>query len=519
MLWISLIPTKAMGADLAFMVLDHNAYMVHEAVHDLKAGLDSTPGTIDIRVITVNDVLTRPVKTKKTLENTKLILVDVMGLELASFLKNQIDLSSKTIYALRGSVDDAALKDQGFLFDPEVSSYYQHLSIENIINLLRLTAHRHLNKAIPYEPVKKRPQLGLYHPDAPKAMSSGFTKIEDYLEWQKNRPQFDPDRPHIGFFFFSSFLTKGQKQPVDCLIKKLEAQGFNVLPCFGREQSIIKQFLLDKDKKARVDMVLAFSFKFYNGLTPELRNLLNQLDVPVFNAISIYKDTIDQWRSSPVGLDNLEVAWSLAVPEISGLIEPTVLGAKKKKTDKTTGQTVFISRPVVENIDRLIIRLKKWVTLQNKPNPEKKIALMFYNHHQGKQNIGASYLNVFKSIKTIIQALNQNGYTTGTPLTEAQVKALLLTSARNIGSWAPGELDKMTAKGKIIRLPMATYKGWFKTLPKDFRNKVVKQWEEPEKSGMFRILCHGFGSRICLSASGSKSQVREWAFNQPRRRS
>ncbi|MDD9301513.1 MAG: metallophosphoesterase [Desulfobacter sp.] len=41
----------------------------------------------------------------------------------------------------------------------------------------------------------------------------------------------------------------------------------------------------------------------------------------------------------------------------------------------------------------------------------------------------------------------------------------------------------------------------------------------PLKKGMFRILCHGFGSRICLSASGSKSQVREWAFNQPRRRS
>ncbi|MDD9303837.1 MAG: hypothetical protein HUK40_16440 [Desulfobacter sp.] len=40
-----------------------------------------------------------------------------------------------------------------------------------------------------------------------------------------------------------------------------------------------------------------------------------------------------------------------------------------------------------------------------------------------------------------------------------------------------------------------------------------------KNSGMFRILCHGFGSRICLSASGSKSQVREWAFNQPRRRS
>ncbi|MDD9302213.1 MAG: PHP domain-containing protein [Desulfobacter sp.] len=46
-----------------------------------------------------------------------------------------------------------------------------------------------------------------------------------------------------------------------------------------------------------------------------------------------------------------------------------------------------------------------------------------------------------------------------------------------------------------------------------------KTMEGAEKRGMFRILCHGFGSRICLSASGSKSQVREWAFNQPRRRS
>jgi hypothetical protein len=37
--------------------------------------------------------------------------------------------------------------------------------------------------------------------------------------------------------------------------------------------------------------------------------------------------------------------------------------------------------------------------------------------------------------------------------------------------------------------------------------------------GVFKILCHGLGLRICLSASGSKSQLREWAFNLPRRRS
>jgi hypothetical protein len=37
--------------------------------------------------------------------------------------------------------------------------------------------------------------------------------------------------------------------------------------------------------------------------------------------------------------------------------------------------------------------------------------------------------------------------------------------------------------------------------------------------GVFKILCHGLGLRICPSASVSKSQLQEWAFNLPRRRS
>ncbi|MDD9302560.1 MAG: ISAs1 family transposase [Desulfobacter sp.] len=65
--------------------------------------------------------------------------------------------------------------------------------------------------------------------------------------------------------------------------------------------------------------------------------------------------------------------------------------------------------------------------------------------------------------------------------------------------------------------------------PNIFGNAVRRHWgiensvhwilRSVKTKGMFRILCHGFGSRICLGTSGSKSQVREWAFNLPRRRS
>ncbi|CCK81270.1 cobaltochelatase subunit CobN [Desulfobacula toluolica] len=470
-------PWHLYAADMAFMVLDHNSYLACMAVEKLDL-------PIDIKVITSHDVTRDAQRIKQEIQGTNIIVADVMGREFETFLTDHIDLDSKIIYALRGSLDNESLVKKGFVFDSKVAEYYSNLSKENIQNMLRLIAHRHIDNTISYDKVLKIPRLGVYHPDAPDV----FIRVKDFLTWQKNRPGFDSKCPRIGLVFFSSFLTKGQKAPIDTLIQQLENNGFNVMPCFGREQNILKSFLLDESGSARVDLVLAYSFKFYNALTPELGLLLNQLDVPVISAVSLYKNTIDHWRKSPVGIDSIEVAWSLAVPELSGLVEPNVLSAKQKVVDPKTKKSFFLSRPVMENIDRLIPRLKKWIALQQKPNPEKKLAIMFYNHHQGKQNIGASYLNVFQSLETILQALKENGYTTGKPLSEQEIKELILSSARNIGSWAPGELDKLISTGKVVRLPVETYNHWFEDLPQDFKNKVIQQWGGPEESG---IMIHG----------------------------
>ncbi|MCG8619636.1 MAG: cobaltochelatase subunit CobN, partial [Desulfobacterales bacterium] len=409
-------------------------------------------------------------------------VVDVMGRELKIFLTEQVRPKGKTIYALRGSLDDQSLKKKGFIFDPEVAGYYRHLSVANIRNMLRLVIHRHLDSSVSYGPVAQRPNTGLYHPDAPAL----FTRAEDYLAWYTAREGYRADFPRIGFLFFSSFLTEGQQEPMDEIIRRLETEGFNVIPCFGREQQIVTSLLTDVGGHARVDMLLAFSFKFYNALTPALAAAMQKLGVPIFSAISLYGSTLDDWRKSPVGIEKTAVAWSLAVPEISGLIEPTVLAAKEKIIDIDTGKTYFLNRTVPENLDRLIPRLKNWIRLQRKPNSDKRVALIFYNHHQGKQNIGASYLNVFRSMESILAAMAGDGYTTGKPLSEAEIKELVLASARNIGSWAPGELDKLMESGRVVRLPVAEYAGWFAELPEDFKRDVLNQWGPPEDAKIMR---------------------------------
>ncbi|MCG8616778.1 MAG: cobaltochelatase subunit CobN, partial [Desulfobacterales bacterium] len=143
---ISLLPAHARSADLVFMVLDANSYVANLAVSGL--------GTkVDIRIITGDDTVREPAAMTAAINGASLIVVDVMGRELESFLTEQVRPKGKTIYALRGSLDDQSLKKKGFIFDPEVAGYYRHLSVVNIQNMLRLVIHRHLDSSVSYGPV------------------------------------------------------------------------------------------------------------------------------------------------------------------------------------------------------------------------------------------------------------------------------------------------------------------------------------------------------------------------------
>lgn len=472
------LPSTAPAADIAFLIIDNNSYLINLAVEGMEAELGRR-----IRVITSGELLPGGEALRREIEQAQIIVVDIMGRELEEYLTGKVDLQGKMVYALRGSRADEELKKRGFSFDEEVAAYYRHPSRDNIVNMLRLVIHRHLDPAVSFAQVQTRPELGLYHPDAPDV----FKDAASFLAWQAARPGYDPQKPRLGLLFYAAFLTPGQQEAVDALLRKLEAAGFAVLPCFGNDQQAVETYFLDANGKARVDIALAFSLKFSSSLTPQLAEDLRKLDVPLISAVSLYQETVDEWRASPIGIGPQEVAWTMATPEISGLIEPTVLMAKEKVVDSATGRTWFLSKPVMENIDRLIPRLHAWINLQRKANSTKKIAILFYNHHQGKQNIGASYLNVFASLEEIFTGLARAGYSTGKPPGEAAIKEMILAGARNVGSWAPGELDAMVRAGDLVQLELAEYEQWFAELPQLFRDGVIGQWGKP---GDFQMMMH-----------------------------
>jgi len=230
-------------------------------------------------------------------------------------------------------------------------------------------------------------------------------------------------------------------------------------------------------------MICGFSFRFLRGFPEETELVLRKINAPVLIPLTAHSITIDQWKKSDKGISPIRVAWQVCVPEQNGGIEPTMVGGKSAARLKGMTDVVYDTVPMPDNIDFLIRRIKAWHKLQVKPNVEKKIAIIYWNHPPGKQNIGASYLNLFRSISKILPAMKKDGYKMeGRLPTEEEIKERILLSGRNVGSWAPGELEKLISAGDLIRISISVYNKWFAKLDPDFKEAVIRQWGRPEDS-------------------------------------
>ncbi len=234
---------------------------------------------------------------------------------------------------------------------------------------------------------------------------------------------------------FPTYAIDGKNAPLDALIRAYEQQGINTITWFREMKDRDKNLsaLLSKEPLASsLGSITGFDFKFSSTLTPGLAEVLKQADVPVFNAQYLFFTTKDEWLSSPQGVSAADITMQFSTPELSGLIEPTVIGVKEKisckknsisnvksEIDKRISTKIpetkvsaptYIYTPVMEHVKTLSKRAARWHALKKKSNADKKVVLVYYNHGAGKQNIGASYLNVFRSIDTIIQNLKQAGY-------------------------------------------------------------------------------------------------------------
>jgi cobaltochelatase CobN len=318
-------------------------------------------------------------------------------------------------------------------------------------------------------PPKPAPAEGIYHPRAKEP----FTSLGAYLDWYRS------NAPLVGILFFHTSYKNRDLAHIDALIAALEREGIGAVPVFGWPVSTLEP-LLRTEAGCPLRLLFALNLSFSK---PDDMAMFERLGLHVINLMTTRR-ALAEWQDSPQGMEPSRVSFQLAAPERAGATEPILIAATEDAGDGLTSRT----EPIPERIEAAVRRARRWLVLQAKPNAEKRVAFIYFNSLPGKGSIGASYLDVFPTLVTLLERLRDEGYRVSYPIPDKrQLMELLERSGRNVEAWAPGELERMLEQGHLALVPMKKYRTWFAALPERFRRAVLAGWGPPEKSQLMTI--------------------------------
>ncbi|RJS49391.1 MAG: cobalamin biosynthesis protein CobN [Methanobacterium sp.] len=316
------------------------------------------------------------------------------------------------------------------------------------------------------------PNQWIYHPDSPVPT---FQTWQEYYNWYQNHESYQADAPWVGIVAYDSSFKGDNQEMHIALLRSLESKGVNVILTFSNAQGRINimDLYFKNGNQSRIDaFITCVGFNYVTGVTKGVE-LFQDLNVPVF--APVYSSNLQEWLDNSYGLVS-ELHWQIAQPEIDGRIEPILMGGKENaEVDHETGILVIRFTPLEDRIERITSRVVNWVKLRNMDNMDKQIALLYYNIGGGKDGVSASYLDVVASLENILKALKEDGYHIPVDYSAEDIVDLMLNAGNNVGSWAPGELEKVVQAGAIT-IPISDYLAWFETLPLELQKEVLAQW-------------------------------------------
>jgi cobaltochelatase CobN len=353
-----------------------------------------------------------------------------------------------------------------------ISVYWEQGKEENMKRLITFLGVKFRNLSMEILPPVPTPLYGLYHPDAPKA----FNNTKEYLEWYNSSGRYNVSNYTVGIHNYYASGKGGTYPVINSLIRSLESKGANVIfaTYMYSDQNASNYFI--QDNKSIVDAAIVLSSFRLDYFNPERGiNYLKNLNVTPLKGITTYYASAEEWENS-TGL-SLGESWAyIALPELDGLTDFILVGANLK--DPVSGLNYY--KPIDYQINWITDRAIAWAKLHRMNNSEKKIAIIYYNHGGGKDNLGATYLDITPSLNTLLADMKEEGYKVeGEVSGDKELLDLMLHQGRNIGTWAPGELDNMVNNYSVVLIPENEYKSWFDELPANKRQEVIEKWGEP----------------------------------------
>ncbi len=311
------------------------------------------------------------------------------------------------------------------------------------------------------------PEIGIYHPDATQAI---FSSLEDYLSWRQAEelPVPGENKAVVGVLMQRALIESVQTQVVDDAIARLEKKGIVAVPFFFQLSPVVGDYsyIVEQNGKPVIDLILNFrSIHWASKRQEEFADL----GVPVLQTLNYSDGDQQHWEQSNQGISPTMTPFVLTLPESAGVIDPWMVSA----TDEKTGGAQVIDY----QMEHLINKAEAMLALKHKPNAEKRLTTMIW----GDRDVGASFLNVPDSLRSISERLNQEGYRVDEVANDAFTDAV----GRILNPfYRDYQLDELLKDDLAELMPLSEYLAWFNTLPESVRQPINEYWGDPKDNFM-----------------------------------
>jgi len=354
----------------------------------------------------------------------------------------------------------------------QVQAYFQAGGSVNMAQLLRYLSDHFLLTGVGFEPAVDLPEHGIYHPD--------LSQDADIGDWLALRA---PDKASVGIVFYRAHWMSGNTRFIDALVDALEKRGLNVLPVFtsslraGHSDDAMPTALryFSGEQGAHIDVLINTTAFAMGEITPGGAtpagwsvSVLEQLNVPVLQAITSGMMQ-HQWQQSARGLNPLDAAMNVVLPEFDGRIITVPLSFKTQLSSE-----LIEYEAVPDRVARIARIASRFARLKRLNNSDKRIAFVFTNSNSKASQIGnAVGLDAPASLMRILQAMQAAGYNIG-KLPESGTA--LIHELIDRCAYDNTYLTSEQLTHAVGRVSAAQYQAWFDDLPVEMQDKMTAQW-------------------------------------------
>src|SRR4051794_24820198 len=298
--------------------------------------------------------------------------------------------------------------------------------------------------------------------------------------------------PRVAVLYYRAHHLAGNTAFVEDLCTAIEDAGGSALPVFTSSLRSVQPELLETLKSADALVVTVLAA---GGSRPATASAggddgawdvgaLAELDVPVIQGLCLTRSRAD-WLADDDGLSPLDVGNQVAIPEFDGRLISVPFSFKEIDAD---GLTSYVADP--ERAARVAGTAVAHARLRSVAPAKRRIVVMLSAYPTKHARIGnAVGLDTPASVVRLLAAMHGEGYDVG-PFDgpdalpgvadldgDALVHALIAAGGQD-ENW----LTEEQLSGNPVRIPAASYRAFFDTLPADLREAMVAHWGEPPGS-------------------------------------